>query len=303
MSQVRVAVVSRDPAIRLAAAAAFDGAPAAWSIELFESPPADGADVLVVGPDAAGRGGIGFDPAAPARVVDDVARALGRRRSLMVAVTSVSGGVGTTTIALHLAKALAATSETCMVDLGRDRALALRLGLGDGTPRTWGDLEPDDASLRRCAVPVPGAFRVLLAPETHDPSHVPLSDLVARAGAGFDRVIFDVPPGSHQHEVLARVNAAVLVVSPTVVGAHRARPLLEAHPRIAWAVVLNRLGPGGETTRSALQRLLGHPIAMELPCAPALRDVEDDGRLLTSPLSRWGRSVARLARALVASPK
>jgi hypothetical protein len=97
------------------------------------------------------------------------------------------------------------------------------------------------------------------------------------------------------------VRTAVLVVQPSVVGAKRARALLEEHPKISWAVILNRLGPGGETTRSAFERLLRHPVAIELACAPSLRDAEDDGRLLTSPLSPWRRSVHRLARALVAS--
>jgi Flp pilus assembly CpaE family ATPase len=301
MSQAHVAVVSRDPTIRRAAAVAFDGAPATWRVELFDSPPEGGADVVVLGPDAAEDGGVRFDPAAPELLVEEVARALGHRDSLTVAVTSAAGGVGTTTVALHLAQALAESAETCVVDLGSDRAVALRLGLGDQAPRTWGDLGPDDASLRRCAVPVPGGFRVLLAPGTHEPSHVSISDLVVRTGGGFERVVYDVPPGKHQHDALELMRATVLVVSATVVGARRARPLLEAYPGMAWAVVLNRLGPGGETTRSALQRALGHPVALELPCSAALRDVEDGGRLVSSPLSRWRRSVGRLGRALVAS--
>jgi pilus assembly protein CpaE len=298
MAHAHVAVVSRDPATRLAAAAAFDRAPATWRVELFDSPPEGGADVVVVGPDAAGQGGVRFDPAAPALLVDDVARALGRRKALTTAVTSAGGGVGTTTVALHLAQSLAETAETCMVDLGADGAVALRLGLGDQT-RTWGDLGPEDGSLRRCAVPVPGGFRVLLAPESDELPHVSVSDLVTHAAGAFERVVFDLPPGRLQHEALALMHAVVLVVPPTVPGAHRARRLLEAHSGVAWAVVLNRLGPGGETTRPVLQRLLRHPIAVELPCSAALRDVEDTGRLLTSPLSRWRRSVGRLARALV----
>jgi MinD superfamily P-loop ATPase len=127
------------------------------------------------------------------------------------------------------------------------------------------------------------------------------ADLVRRAAAGFEHVIVDVPAGPRRHETLGAVRTAVLVVQPTVVGANRARPVLEAHPEISWAVILNRLGPGGETTRAALERLLRHPVAVELPCAPSLRDAEDDGRLLTSPLSPWRRGVHRLARALVAS--
>jgi hypothetical protein len=72
--------------------------------------------------------------------------------------------------------------------------------------------------------------------------------------------------------------------------------------RSPWAVVTNKLGPGGETTRAELQELLGgRPIAIELPCCPALRDAEDDARLLASDRHRWRRAVKRLAAAL-ASP-
>jgi Mrp family chromosome partitioning ATPase len=301
MSDSLVAVVSRDPTTRLAAAAAFDGAPATWRVELVESPPPDGADVVVLGPDAGEGPGVRFDPAAPHRLLDDVARVLGRQDSLTVVVTGAGGGVGTTSVALHLAQALAAGAETCVVDLGRDRAVALRLGLGATAVPSWGDLEPGDASLRRCAVPVAGGFRVLLAPETDDSSHTSIPELVRRTAADFERVVVDVSAGARQHAALRAVRTAVLVVAPSVVGAATARPLLAAHPGIAWAVVLNRLGPGGETTRAVLERLLRHPVAMELGCAPSLRDSEDDGRLLTSPLSPWRRAVHRLARALVAN--
>jgi hypothetical protein len=53
------------------------------------------------------------------------------------------------------------------------------------------------------------------------------------------------PPQPHeiQREALGAVRTAGLVVQPSVVGAKRARALLEEHPKISWAVVLNRLGP------------------------------------------------------------
>jgi hypothetical protein len=111
-----------------------------------------------------------------------------------------------------------------------------------------------------------------------------------------------VPCGSLLDVILPLVDAAVLIVSPTIPHVRRAAVLLESTAQqTRWAIVLNRLGPGGETTRIALQRLLGHPITMELPCCPALRDAEDDCRLVTSPLHRWRRAVVRLARAVAAS--
>jgi hypothetical protein len=47
---LKVAFVSRDPAIRLAGAKALGAAPPEWSIELADAPPPD-ADVVVCGPD------------------------------------------------------------------------------------------------------------------------------------------------------------------------------------------------------------------------------------------------------------
>lgn len=65
-----------------------------------------------------------------------------------------------------------------------------------------------------------------------------------------------------------------------------------------WAVVCNRLGPGGEMTRTELERIVEHRIGLELPCTPALRDAEDEGKLLGLRVSRYSRRVVQLARAL-----
>jgi hypothetical protein len=74
--------------------------------------------------------------------------------------------------------------------------------------------------------------------------------------------------------------------------------LIDCWPQLNWLLVSNRCGPGGETTRAELQAIIGRRVALELPCAPSLRDAEDDGRLLTSRLSPWVRRVDRLAGTL-----
>lgn len=51
-------------------------------------------------------------------------------------------------------------------------------------------------------------------------------------------------------------------------------------------------------TRSALERILERSVALELPCAAALRDAEDDARLVTTGFSRWLRAIDRLCKAL-----
>ena len=298
MGSLRVAVVSRDERVRVAAARACDEAPATWEISLHETPPAQ-ADVVVFGPDVERTGGVAFDPAAPERLVDDVARAALARRSKVVAVTGAGGGTGVTSVALHLARAMTSFGTTCFLDLDVRWGAADRLGLSGPELLSWIAAEPGPEGLRRASVPVAGGFRALLAPRGGAPE-VP-EDLVARASEAFERVVVDVPTGPLVEDAVTRAGAAVLVVSPTPPGARRAAEILAFLPEVRWAVVTNRVGPGGETTNLELRRILGCPITIALPCSPGLRDAEDDGRLVTSAWSRWRHAVDRLAALLEAA--
>src|SRR5665809_135008 len=97
-----------------------------------------------------------------------------------------------------------------------------------------------------------------------------------------------------------RAGAAVVpVMGRSVPCAPWARAFIEEWPDLDCAVVINRLGRGGETTRAQLADLVGRPISLELPCSPALRDAEDDGRLVSLKWTRYGRAITRLADALV----
>jgi hypothetical protein len=291
VATLRVAVVSRDPDVRLSAARAFDPAPASWSVRLHEDPP-DDADVVIVGPDVDARGDVKFDPADPDAVLRAVASIAGDGGRLIV-VTSPGGGTGTTTLALHIAASMSGDATTCFVDLDRRWGVATRLGIREDA-RRWGSEEPE-VSTMLSALPVAPGFRVLLAPDGSDPG---CRKLLASAVAAFDAVIADVPNGPDLAPALEVANAAVLVVTPTAPGAHRASRLLADFPNVPWAPATNRLGPGGETTRTEIERVLGRKVALELPCSPGLRDAEDDCRLLTSTWSRYGRAVARLCAAL-----
>lgn len=292
MTALHIAIVSRDPKIRLAAARAFDHAPPSWSVSLYTEPP-PGADVVVLGPDARGAG-IPFDPLAPGRVIADIEASRAAQTGPVVAVVGASRGAGATTLALHLACALAPLCRVGFVDLAG--GAALRLGLEPGEHLTWAGLEDDSDSTTRCALPVEGGFRALLAPPEGGDAQLVLK----RATGAFELVVVDVSP-EVAPAVLSDVDAAVLVCAPTVPGARRAMTLLEEWGDLDWAIVTNRVGPGGETTRSQLAGILGRPIAIELPCSAALRDAEDDGRLVSLVWNRYGRAVARLARALVSA--
>ena len=161
--RARIAIVAREPDLRIAAAKAFDSAPADWKVSLFDQAPSD-ADATVVCGDVVGEG-IRFDPHQPDRVLDEVGRALAERVSgRSVLVVGACGGAGTTSVALHLSAALTSGDSVCYLELDRNRGARHRLGLQIDTP-TWDAVGKTDESLLRTALPVEGGFRVLLMPD------------------------------------------------------------------------------------------------------------------------------------------
>ena len=241
----------------------------------------------VLGSDVQGCG-IVFDPQRPERVLEEISARTAT--SNLFVVTSTGGGTGLTTVALHLAAAAADGGRTCCLETAPG-GMALRLGLPDASP-TWAAAVEQDSAIDRAAVPVPGGYRVLLAPPEGG-SEAP--GLALRAASTFEIVVAEAPAGSPS---IGAARAAVLIVPPTIPGAARARAVLDASPGTRWAIVTNRLGPGGETTRAALEKILERRVALELPTCAALRDAEDTGRLITSPLHGWWRGIRRLWRAL-----
>ena len=290
MSAPRVALVSRDPDIRFQLAAAFDEAPADWVVGLFDSLP-EAADAIVVGGDVDAEG-IRFD--------GDARATLGRvRRALRAStagksfvVTAASGGSGVTTVALHLAAALGRNGTVCFVELDPNEGARYRLDVPDPKEEevTIGSAKDD---LLRAALPVSGGFRVLLR------SSVASSDRpIERCRHAFSKSVIDAGTASLDTDLLTSSTANVLVVPPTVPGARRARSLLGRHPDVRWAIVTNRVGPGSEATHATIESILGRRVAVQLPCAPRLRDAEDEADLLSSPWCAWTRRLDRLASRL-----
>jgi hypothetical protein len=278
VSAVRVAAVSRDRSARIELARAFDMAPVDWRVTLHTDVPED-ADVVVYGVDLASEGGIVFDPEDPDGLISKIEHdlALAARNNLFV-VTGTGGGVGVTSVALHLAMNAARERSTCCVG---GPGMSLRLDLPPELP-AWSD---EATEIQEVATPVEGGFRVVIA-DTGP------STAIEAARGSFDAVVVD---GSATNEdILTWARAVVLVLPPTVPGARAARDLVERHPDIRWALVTNRLGPGGEMTRVALEQILERRMAVELPTCAPLRDAEDDGRLLTSSVYRWPRRIAHL---------
>ena len=289
MQGAKVAAISRDADVRLELARAFDAAPSTWDVALYESVPPD-ADVVVRGPDVDDEADIVFDPEHPERVVPAVREALrDSGGSNLVVVTSPGGGTGATSVALHLAQVAARTHDVCCIDRPGG-AMRLRLDLPDDVP-SYSDA-PIGGDVKLVAPPVPGGFRVLLSDRGDD------CDLEVLAAA---KATFEIVIAERSHLSLGdikRARAAILVIAPTIPSARRAAAIIEACPAARWAVVANRLGPGGHATRPMLEAAVGAPLAIELPTSPALRDAEDRGRLVDSPLSRWLLGIRRLWRAV-----
>ena len=257
-----IAIVTEDDSARLAIVQALDEAPAEWSIELHGEPPPR-ADVVVCDRQSPVEGAIVFDPLGPDLIATIAERLSCRGR--VIFVCSPGGGTGVTSVASHLAAEFAFRGHlTALVDLDPNRGIRARLGL-------------DPAIAAEAPVPVAGGFRLVS---------------YADRRAGFARIVVD--GAGPAIEEVRDIDAAVAICCPSPQGAVRCRRLLEVHSAMRWHVVINRLGPGGETTRSQFERLVGCP-TIELPCCPALRDAEDEGRLLRRRWTRWSRSVVKLA--------
>lgn len=272
MARPQIAIVCSDDSLRLAAVRAFDDAPALWDVTLERDPPAAADVVVTVGEGLAGD--VQMDLTDPRRVVEDVRTTLAQRTCRVLLVVGASGGCGATSVALHLAAE--ASARTCLVDLHDEPSCARRLGL-----------DPGDVSAAPAPVPVPGGFRLSWSDAER------ADGWVDRLQRDYERVILHAPRAAAP-ELAEHCGGVVLVMMPTIVSANQAAELLRRLGDSAVAVVTNRVGPGGETTRAELQRILGCRVALQLPCSPGLRDSEDDCRLLTSSLSPWRRGVARL---------
>ncbi len=283
---LRIAAVSGDETNRLLLARAFDLAPASWRVTLHEEIPPD-ADIVVCAPDRDVQDAIAFDPAHPERVIADITARAGRVAGRCTFVLGAAGGCGATSVALHLA----AIAGGCLVEAsGGD----VRRRLAMDSARSWAEslgTEPLEVS----ALPVAPGFRVLLSP--HGVALEQVAAVAERSASLFEHVFIDGDRSLLDAEPKV-ASVGVLVMPPTRPAALRARSLLDGYPSIRWAIVTNRLGPGGALRRREIESLLERRVAVELPCSAALRDAEDEGRVLTSAISPWLWQLRRLWQAL-----
>jgi hypothetical protein len=265
---LRVGIVGSDAEARAALVRALDRAPVSWSLSLYEEVPED-VDVVVCDPGIDAPDAIVISDDGSCDPIEQITSRFPPGGHALL-VTSASGGTGATSIALHLAAELATRGKSvCFLDRNEEWGVRGRLGM-------------DPTEIPLAPVPVAPGFRIVSG-----------SVDVAEVVKDYEHTIIDAP-----HHVLGtlsgRVREGLFVIAPTPEGVRRAERVLEAHAAISWKVIANRLGPGGETTCEQLSRMLERPV-IELPCCPALRDAEDDYRLMTGGWSRWSRKIRRVA--------
>lgn len=234
---------------------------------------------MVVGTEPGPSIDVVFDPSQPGHVVAAVKDALATK-GVTLLVTSACGGAGVTTLAIHLAAALSTRERACYVDLDPHLGGAARLGMPP-------DVCTFDPAAELLTVPHAGGFRGLFAPTEPESA-------LAAATEAFATCVVDMPPHRTDEVILASASIVVVVVPPTLPGVARTRDFLARYDGDGWLLVANRTGPGGETTRSTLERELGRRFDLMLPCSALLRDREDGGALLTTSFSRWKRGFDRL---------
>ena len=216
-------------------------------------------------------------PGAPVITVRDT------NQQRLIVVFSPKGGVGTTTIAVNLAVALATRAP--------DRVAILDLDLQFGQvathlnipPRlTIADMARDDVSLRD-----PGVFQtyldrhssglaVLSAPPTPDGASLITESMVQRlletAGRAFQSVVVDAGSivDARSEAVLAKATDIAIVVSPefpALKSVHAMRELLDgsSDPLAETSFILNQIFAREILRLRDIEEALGTKIAMTIP--------------------------------------
>jgi pilus assembly protein CpaE len=235
-----------------------------------------------------------------------------------IAVLSLRGGVGVTTLAVNLAVTLARSSpnQVCLVDLspssGHD---ALQLGLRPDP--NWSALAllasgPGPAAIRNYLLTHPSGVHLLASP------FVPvvgggLSPEMVRAvlvalRENFLYLVADLPAVLTEGvmAVLEHADAILLVTAAdpstlqTTVGTLQVLKPYASKVRL----ILNQMGPEPAPPMEALQRVLKHPISGVIPFDPSQARALAQGKplALSTPDSPLARAVAHLATELEKVP-
>jgi pilus assembly protein CpaE len=211
---------------------------------------------------------------------------------LVVSVRGVQGGVGTTTVAVHLAAAWARWGPTPVLLLDLSGGLAFRLDLGPAP--TWSSLVPaPDATLGTLAEPWPGLSVLPLAGLPDGAAEPPPDPQVVRtvlevARTTYGVVVADLPDtgGPTVQAALSQADALVAVARCETAGARALQAALHAwtaagrDPDAAGAVVTG-VRPQAPLAPREVRAVLGDRLWALVPAAGAeLAAAAEDGVLL-----------------------
>lgn len=246
------------------------------------------------------------------------ARVASRVAGGTIAVLSLRGGVGVTTLAVNLAVTLARSSpnQVCLVDLspssGHD---ALQLGLRPDP--NWSALAlltsgPGSATIRNYLLTHPSGVHLLASPFVPvvggglSPEMV-LAVLTALR-ENFLYVVADLPAILTEGvmAVLGNADAILLVTAADPAALQTTVGTLQVLKPYASKVrlILNQTGPELAPPMEALQRVLKHPISGAIPFDPSQARALAQGKplALSAPDSPLARAVAHLATELEKTP-
>jgi pilus assembly protein CpaE len=252
-----------------------------------------------------------------------VAEAAARRRRRSIAVFSASGGVGTTTIAVNIALALAHRypDRVAIIDLHWPFGqVATHLDL---TPRqTLGQLTRDEAALRdptlirTYAEKHASGLSVFAAPGTWEPMGALGGEgaqlLLDTATLAYEAVVIDAGSAADDRTiaVLQRSDAVVLAVCPEIAALRALHSLADSLVLHAFDLdraifVLNHVFAREILKARDIETALGRPPAIDLPYDPILyvKAVNEGVPVVQgAPTSAPAEALTRLAAVAVGDP-
>jgi pilus assembly protein CpaE len=256
-------------------------------------------------------------PVAPQALLSKIDELLGAKilpdansdGAKIVSLVSLRGGVGVTTLAVNLAlcgihhpKSTGEPPGVCLVDLCPSSGQA-SLHLRVKAEQTWTALpalgtNPSSDAMTNLLTVHPSGLRLLAAPIEPTFAGTLSAPLVEGAltglGGVFDLVVVDAPPliDVVAAATLDRSDRIVLVLTPEVGAVQAAIAMLRVMDELQAKVVLvlNRVSPQAAVPEAAIEKALGHPLALKIPYDPAQAAAFATGK----PLA-WQRTSSPLA--------
>jgi pilus assembly protein CpaE len=250
-----------------------------------------------------------------------VERVIGRQAmpdasSQVLAFVGAKGGVGTTTLAVNVAAALAIQhpSQVLLVDmhLAAHGDVALFLGLeprfsvADALENTN---RLDQSYLKTLVVRTKGGLDVLASPQhpmLRPPEPQQMRALLERLATIYPYIVLDVPQSDVRLvDTLEPISAMTIVLNqelPTVRRAAEVSPLLrQRYGKDRVAAVVSRFDARAELSQDDIERVIGVPVWGALPSdyRKAVTAANTGKPLVTDNHSRLAASVIKLALRLV----